>query len=84
MIWIPILLFFTIMEIQSGLQHDQPTCRNCAKNKRLYISQYIDIVFSYSGPLGILDSVRNQLPLKPMLGGVKIVELSISSLKQTQ
>ena len=47
MLWIPILLFFTIMKIQSGLQHDQPTCRICAKNKRLYISQYIDIVLIF-------------------------------------
>ena len=84
MIWIPVLLFFTIMEIQSGLQHDQPTCCICATSLYIPVHRYSVDIFSYSGALGILDSVRNQLPLKPMLGGVKIVELSISSLKQTQ
>ena len=38
-------------------------------------------MFSYSGPLGILGSDRYRIPLKPVLGGVKIVALFISSHK---
>ena len=40
--------------------------------------------FSYSGPSGILSSDGSRIPLKPELGGVRIVALSISSYEQTQ
>ena len=38
-------------------------------------------IFPYSGPSGILGSDGKQ---KPVLGGVRIVDLSISSHEQTQ
>ena len=44
-------------------------------------------IFSYSGPSGILGPHGKQnaaLPLKPVLGGVRIVALSISPHEQTQ
>ena len=45
-------------------------------------------IFSYSGPLGILCSDGKQnmirIPLKPVLCGVRIVALSISTHKQTE
>ena len=40
--------------------------------------------FSYSGPSGILGSDVKQIQLKPELGGVRIIALSISSHEQTQ
>ena len=41
-------------------------------------------IFSYSGPSGLLRSDRKRIPLKPVLGGVIIVALSIISHEQTQ
>ena len=41
-------------------------------------------IFSYSGPSGILGSDRKQNTVEPVLGGVRIVALSISSHEQTQ
>ena len=41
-------------------------------------------IFSYSGPSGILGSDESRIPLKPVLGGVKIVALSICSHEQIQ
>ena len=46
--------------------------------------QYSVDIFSYSGPSGILGSDGKQIPLKPVLGGVRIVALSISYYEQTQ
>ena len=37
------------------------------------------IIFSYSGPSGILGSDESRIPLKPVLGDVIIVAISISS-----
>ena len=42
------------------------------------------ISFSYSGPSGILVLVESRIPLKRVLGGVRIVALPISSHEQTQ
>ena len=39
-------------------------------------------LFSYSGPSEIMGSDKNRISLKPVLGGVKNVPLSISSHKQ--
>ena len=39
---------------------------------------------TYSGPSRILCSEGKQNAVKPMLGGVRIVALSISSHEQTQ
>ena len=51
------------------------------------IDYNIDI-FSYSGPSGTLGSCRylaeSRTPLKQVLGGVRIVALSISSHEQSQ
>ena len=52
--------------------------------KLLPVHQYFVDIFSYSGPSGILGSDESRIPLKPVLGGVSIVALSISSHEQTQ
>ena len=50
--------------------------------KRLPVHRYSVDIFSYSGPSGILCSYG--IPFKLVLGGVRIVVLSISSHEQTQ
>ena len=52
--------------------------------KLLHVHQYSVDNFSYSSPSGILGSDRSRIPLKPVLGGVRIVSLSFSSHEQTQ
>ena len=52
--------------------------------KLLPVHQYSVVFFSYSGPSGILGSVRSRLLLKPVLGGTRIAALSISSREQIQ
>ena len=52
--------------------------------KLLPVHQYSVEIFSYSGPSGILGSDESRIQLKPVLGGVKIVALSICSHEQTQ
>ena len=51
--------------------------------KLLPVHQYSVDIFLYSGPTGKLGSDGTQIPLKPVLGGVGIVALSISSHEQT-
>ena len=52
--------------------------------KFLPVHRYSVDIFSYFGPSGILDSDESRIPLKPVLGGVRIVAFSISSHEQTQ
>ena len=52
--------------------------------KFLPLHLYSVDIFSYSGPSGILGSGGSRIPLKPVLGGVRIVALSISSHEQTR
>ena len=47
------------------------------------VHRYSVDIFSNSGPLGILCSDESRIPLKLVLGGVRIVALSINSLEQT-
>ena len=39
-------------------------------------------IFLYSGPSGILVWMENKIPLKPVLGGTRIVALSIFLLNR--
>ena len=48
------------------------------------ISNKISVDFSYSGPMGISGSDGKHNTAKMVLGGVRIVALSISSHEQTQ
>ena len=52
--------------------------------KLLPVHHYSVGIFSYSGPSGILGSVRNRIPLKLVPRGMIIVVLSIRSHEQTQ
>ena len=52
--------------------------------KLLPVHQYSVEIFSYFGPSGILGSDESRIPLKPVLGGVRIVALSICSHEQIQ
>ena len=52
--------------------------------KLLSVHRYSVDIFPYSGPSGILGSVGKQNTDKSVLGGVRIVVLSISSHIQTQ
>ena len=53
--------------------------------KLLPVHKYSVDIFSYSGPLGILDSGGKQnTTFKPVLGGMRIIALSIGSRYQTQ
>ena len=47
--------------------------------KLLPVHRYSIDIFLYSGPSGILGSGESRILLKPVLGGVKIVAVSISS-----
>ena len=51
--------------------------------KLLPVNRYSVDIFSYSGPSGILGSDGSRILLKPVLGGVRIVALFISSHEQT-
>ena len=42
------------------------------------------LIFSYSGPSGILGFGERRIPLKLLLGDMRIVALSISSHEHTQ
>ena len=37
------------------------------------------LIFSYSGPSGILVLTESRIPLKPVLGGLRIVAFSINT-----
>ena len=48
------------------------------------VHRYSVDIFTYSGPSGILGFDKSRIPLKPMLGGVRILALPISSQEQTE
>ena len=50
----------------------------------LPVHRYSVDIFSYSGPSGILGSAKSKILFKPVLGGVRIGALSISSHEQTK
>ena len=52
--------------------------------KLLLVHRYSVDIFSYSSPSGTLGSdAESRIPLKPVLGGVRIVAFSINSHEQT-
>ena len=52
--------------------------------KLLPVHRYVVDIFSYSGPSEYWVLMESRIPLKPVLGGVRIVEHFISSHEQTQ
>ena len=52
--------------------------------KVLLVHRYSVDIVSYSGPSGTLGSdVESRIPLKPVLGGMRIVAFPINSHEQT-